>query len=538
MASKSKSKNRIAVLDFETDPFLYGRIPEPFTCGVYDGEYYQDFWGDDCADQLAEYIREELQNYTIYAHNGGKFDFYFLMEHLEEDLKIIGGRIAKCKIGEATLTDSYLILPLSLSAYQKDEIDYKIFEYGERDKPKNKKAILAYQKSDCIYLYEWVSKFINRFGKKLTLAGTAFNELKKTEYEPKSTNEYYDDVFRQFYYGGRVQTFKTGEIEGDYTYIDINSAYPYAMLFEHPYDSKYIEKIKIPNDDEWGGYFAHIKAISKGALPFRNPDDNKLYFYMDDISRDYFVTGWEILAGLKTGTLEIIKIHRVYVHERKKNFSEYVNKFYEEKLQSKLNGDKDNELFSKLMLNSCYGKFGQDGRQFKDYQLLPFNCVPEDYKPEGENEWSLYAEHETGFCIWEKPAPVDRFYNVATAASITGFVRAYLWEAICSSENPIYCDTDSLMCEKFHGKLGNELGQWKIEAELDQLYIGGRKFYAVHDKENDEWKTACKGARLSAEQIINTIKHNEPFVWKKDAPSYSLRFGARFLERKISMQKS
>ena len=79
MARKKKEKpqTRIAVIDFETDPFLYDRVPEPFSAGFYDGETYIDFWGDDCADQLICYLESRKDNLIIYAHNGGKFDFYY-----------------------------------------------------------------------------------------------------------------------------------------------------------------------------------------------------------------------------------------------------------------------------------------------------------------------------------------------------------------------------------------------------------------------------------------------------------------------------
>ncbi len=105
-----------------------------------------------------------------------------------------------------------------------------------------------------------------------------------------------------FYFGGRVQTFQLGEIKGKHTFIDINSAYPFAMLSRHPYGSKYLEKLKIP-DHNHGGYFAKIKAISHGALPSRD-ETGKLQFYNDDIIREYWCTGWEIQAGLETNTLD------------------------------------------------------------------------------------------------------------------------------------------------------------------------------------------------------------------------------------------
>jgi hypothetical protein len=539
MVTKNKKDYRLAVLDFETDPFLYGREPEPFAGGVFDGECYREFWGKNCVSELVEYIKDNLDGYTIYAHNGGKFDYFFMLDFFDEDIKIINGRLSKLSMmdGSIKFRDSYNILPLPLSAHKKDEFDYTKMERPVREK--NKTEILKYLHNDCLYLFEWVKKFVDRFGLKLTVSGTAYSELKKTGYEPKNTFEEYDDIFRPFYFGGRVQTFELGHVVGSHEFYDINSAYPFAMLSKHPYGNKYLEKLRIP-DTENGGYFAKIKAISHGALPMRD-DTGKLQFHNDDVVREYWVTGWEIISGLKTNTLDIKKVIRVFQHSQSRRFTEFVDKFYKEKLAAKIVGDKDNELHSKLMLNSCYGKFGQDPRKYKDYCLTPAHCVPPDFVPrheqiEGEVYWELHAEHETGICIWQKPAPSDKFYNVATAASITGFVRAYLWEALCAVDRPIYCDTDSIMCHKFKGAKGDKLGEWSLECNLDDIYIGGRKFYAVHDSDNNKYKTACKGARLTSEQIITTIKTGNSFEWIKDAPSYSIKYGARFLKRKITRQ--
>jgi hypothetical protein len=244
MARKNSKRHKLAVIDFETDPFLFGRVPEAFAAGVYNGETYRYFWGDDCIEMMVDYIVEDLDGYTIYAHNGGKYDYFLMLEHFDEDMKIINGRIVKATIGNIQFRDSYSILPLPLSAHQKDEFDYSKMEREVRNIYKD--DILKYLQSDCYYLFDWVYKFIERFGMKLTVAATAFNELKKTDYEPQSTSEFYDNVFRPFYYGGRVQTFEEGEINHDSVYVDINSAYPYAMLFEHPFGDKYIEKLKLP----------------------------------------------------------------------------------------------------------------------------------------------------------------------------------------------------------------------------------------------------------------------------------------------------
>lgn len=529
------SKLKIATLDFETDPFKFGREPEPFCSGIFDGEFYRRWWGDKCVADVVDYIREDLQGYTIYAHNGGKFDYFFMLEHFDSKIKIIDGRIAKATIGKAVLTDSLLILPAPLSAHKKNEFDYRKMEKGNREK--HKPEILEYLESDCRYLHDWVKKFTDLYGKKLTISAVSYSQLEETGYKVKNTYERYDVLFRDFYFGGRVSTFKTGKVVGDHLYVDINSAYSYAMLEKHAYGNRYIE-VKIPPKN-FDGYFAVIDAISYGALPLRDSDTLKLDFPNSEEIREFTVTGWEIAAGIDTGTLKVIKYKKIYVHEQTKDFKNFVNKFYGGRLEAKKNGDETLAFFLKRILTSCYGKFGQDGRNFKNYCLTGTDEVPENYfklKNDPKKRWRLHTENEIGVNVWKQPAPVNRYNNVATAASITGYVRAYLWRAICDSVEPVYCDTDSIMCEKFNGKLGEEIGDWKLEAELDRIYIGGRKFYAAHVKNSKIYKTACKGGRLTASQIITVIKTGKGFVWKKDAPAYSLKYGARFLKRKINRQ--
>ena len=51
-----KADYKIAVLDFETDSFKHGRIPEPFAADFYDGETHHVFWGRDCVEQLSEFL--------------------------------------------------------------------------------------------------------------------------------------------------------------------------------------------------------------------------------------------------------------------------------------------------------------------------------------------------------------------------------------------------------------------------------------------------------------------------------------------------
>lgn len=521
-----RKKIRVGTLDAETDPFLYGRVPKPFVWGLYLDSEFHVFWGDDCTEQLMEFLSDE-KDLLLYAHNGGKFDFHFFINHLDPSINIINGRIAKCTLngGAIELRDSFLILPLPLSAHEKDSFDYRKMEVVSRES--HKAEIINYLRTDCISLYDWVSDFRKNFGNGLTLAGSTFKQLKQTGYEIDNTPEHFDSKFRPFYLGGRVQCFEVGEFKGNLKYVDINSAYPFAMMSKHWHGSQYCEHFKLPDNDN-GSWYAEITAKSYGALPFKSPDNGKLYFPDDGKPRKFFATGWEINAGLETGTLDVLKCHRSYRPVFTESFEAYVEKFYAMKLGAEQRGDKTMRLFAKLMLNSCYGKFGQDGRKYEKF------CVTEagDF-PDGEG-WTLHTMRD-GYWIHSRPDPVDRFFNVCTAASVTGFVRAYLWKAICDCERPLYCDTDSIICYDFNGEISDKLGAWDLEAEPVEAYIAQRKMYALRMADGNE-KVASKGVRLSFDQIKHGVLSGESLDTRRDAPAFSLKYGARFIDRVVTFK--
>mgnify|MGYP002737839457 CR=1 FL=1 len=284
---------KIAVLDFETDPFLFGRYPEPFACDIFDGDEHFTFWGADCAEQAIIFLHDKP--WLIYAHNGGKFDYHFLLQYLERgsDVTIISGRLAKFSIGECEFRDSINILPIGLGSYNKLEIDYAIFEVDQREQ--NKAEIIDYLHVDTESLYELVSAFVENYGVRLTQAGAAMAywrenfcpEEKKDDWLKPTSADYYA-LFSPFYYGGRVQCFETGIINRNFEAYDINSAYPFAMLSGHPIGAAYFE-MEISGDelgavarDNPHGFFDFI-GVSRGALPFRT--DNKLLFPDDNAPR-------------------------------------------------------------------------------------------------------------------------------------------------------------------------------------------------------------------------------------------------------------
>lgn len=98
---------------------------------------------------------------------------------------IINGRIAKATMfnGRVEFRDSFLIIPVPLAQFEKDKIEYWKFEREHRER--HKVEILRYMRKDCSALFELVDNFVRTFGSGLTLAGTAFRELKKPVTNPK-----------------------------------------------------------------------------------------------------------------------------------------------------------------------------------------------------------------------------------------------------------------------------------------------------------------------------------------------------------------
>lgn len=519
----------LGVIDAETDPFKIGRIPLPFAWGFYreteNGLKYTYYWGESATRQLFRDL--EQFNGIVYAHNGGKFDYFYLMEFLPDypEVMSINGRIAKLKFDKCELRDSYLIIPTKLKETgEKDEIDYELMESDKREE--NREEILSYLKQDCIALFDTVKEFISTYGLGLTIRNRAFDQLNRMEIKPPVSNENTDELFRKYYYGGRCECFESGKIVGNIQVFDINSAYPFAMIHKHAWGLSKVILSELPNNREMiGRCFITLECCSKGAFPERKKDGG---IHFPEKQGIYHVTGWEYLAAKDLGLITHVKIIVCIVPMECQSLEKFVSKFYAQKKLHKSQGKKQQYLFDKLMLNSCYGGFCMNPRKHAKSKMVPIGEFPEQ-KESYDFEWEEKLEiPEAGFMLFERPINIKerRFFNVATGASITGFVRAYLLRAIHARKRPLYCDTDSVIFDASNDslsgfKIGDELGEWEKEAEGSEIYIGGKKLYAMR-RVDGSWKTASKGVSLSPDEIISVCE-GKIVEWESIAPSYSLR---------------
>lgn len=521
----------MAVADCETDPFVHGRVPKPFAWGYYDGNLYRSF--RDTGD-FVSFL--QTQNAIVYAHNGGRFDWHYILPFVPAftDFLVINGRIVKFKFGKAELRDSFSILPVALAEYQKTQIDYSWFE--PRERKKHIADIMAYLQDDCIFLYELVTQFIEKYGQAVTLASAAFKQFSsiqpfERDLVTTGRNKLLHEFVSPFYYGGRTQAFETGIFKGKFHVWDINSAYPFAMSQEHPAGTEYtvrgpdcIAKVSPQT-------FYNVDATSFGAFPLR--DGIKLKFPVGE-RHIYNVTGWELLAGMETQTVKIHDIiKRIAFHETV-NFSDYVTHFWNLKKAAKRGTPE--YIYAKLFLNSLYGKLAANPERYNKYMSVPADCVLAAER----DEWSFvgYLPSEDALVSKPLPEPARHYYNMASAASITGFVRAVLWRQICSlraqGHRVLYCDTDSLLTDGFVSHPGSDLGQWKLELDPMLCAIAGRKLYALRyqDASGIHWKTASKGAQLSSREILR-IASGGAVTYRAAAPTFSLTGKPTFIDRKI-----
>jgi len=549
---------RIIAADCETDPFLHKRDPEPFLWGAYDGSTFRTF------NSTEEFVAwASVQRAVIYFHNGGKFDAMFLLLSvlkLSEEGKpvkaqIIGSRIVKIQLGKAELRDSYAAIPEALSMFGKKEIEYEKMERAVRHL--HMPEIIEYLEQDCVSLFDLITEYRKIAGTKLTIASNALTFSKELGIDPGKTNASFDEVFRDFYYGGRTECFRPGTHRG-INIVDIRSAYPTAMMQDHPCGSEYVhttikEFKALPVEAQQRCFITLECFVKQGCFPQRT----KTGLDFPTGWGEYHVTGWEYIAALELGLFEREKIKNVIRLSEKINFGPYIDHWFKYKASHNKKTQPIQYNVGKRMMNALYGKLAQNPARYYDY-IYVRGGTEVDF----ENGWELAAEYgdievHRREALWKykqnfgddwRGRPL--YNNVATGASITGLARSYLLKAIhkVGARHIIYCDTDSLIVAK-EGDISvlpqsEKLGDWELEAANCPIgHFAGKKLYGIDLGNSDKCKCnnplkkdckrhkiATKGGKLSFGDIERIIK-GEKVTWENPAPSFTIAGEPKYVVR-------
>lgn len=501
---------KIALLDFETDPFdnKSSDLILPFIAVLYSEDFKEVIWDEDylrLVDKIITYIEGLEENYIFYAHNGGRFDFRFMEHRLRGNVSYKGSSMMKATIGNCELRDSTHILPIALKDFNKQTFDYSKLTKKRRNA--YREEIIAYCTSDCENTLRLIKMFVERNGFKISVGAAALAALQK-HYKIERVAQWTDKLLRPYFRGGRVECIAgLGIFEGPFLYLDVNSMYPDVMAnCEHPVGSAYTFRPGKPNSNT---FFLEIECDNNGALGAYDETTKELSF---EIPHGIFKTTiHEYKAALELGLISNVRIIECVDNFKATNFSKFVLPRYADRqtlkaLLKKMRdiGEDDtdeyfkkhgDDLLIKFELNNAYGKTAQNPRRFKEHHFTDPREKPSDYIPmpidcpkdEMGKYWNRVISN-SDYWVWERAAPDAKFLNVGTGASITGAARAKLMRAKAVAVNPIYCDTDSLICESLPGFEMHEekLGAWKIENHIQRVIVAGKKLYAYELVKKDK----------------------------------------------------
>ena len=321
-------------------------------------------------------------------------------------------------------------------------------------------------------------------------------------------------IEREGYFGGRTEAFFLGEVKQPLYYLDVNSMYP-SVMREHQFPSiiwRGRSNITINEALEYreGMSIMVLAKVHTDEPVYPTRIEHRLVFPIGRFRTvlctpefDYAVTKGHINA-----------IERIVVYEQDRLFVEFVDTLYGLRQHYKTEGNDTFQYMCKIMLNSFYGKFGQNGSKWYDIGPVddPFEGILYEADPETDEvrklrcrmgmlqEYQRRGESENSF--------------PAISAHVTAYGRMMLWDLITTAgrENVYYCDTDSLITnqtgkDRLSGYVdASRLGKLKLEASASDAVFWGAKDYHF----NNEQKT--KGIKKNAVKLSENTWEQDKFV--------------------------
>lgn len=481
-------------------------------------------------DDFMKWCEDRKENDVIYFHNL-KFDCQFIIDWLfrngythttkpeEKATKTFNTLISDKglfyqvevlfkkkgkKVNKVVFLDSMKLIPLSVDAIAKSfklpisklEIDYSAHNDLPIGSPLTKEEE-EYIKHDVQIVAHAVRYFHSEGLDKMTIGSCALSEYKKL-IKKKNFNlyfpipKYHDDV-KQSYRGGFTwlnPKFAEKTI-GKGIVLDVNSLYPSVMYENYlPFGTPIYFTGQYEYDPIYPIYTQMIRCqfeLKKGKIPtiqikygysFRsneyltNSGDTEVVLCLNSVDLELFFEQYEVY------NLEYISGWKFKA--TKGLFTEYIDKWSNNKIQAKKEGNHGLYLISKLFLNSLYGKFGTDTRVTSKIPYL------------SDDNQIHYKDGETEY--------KDGIY-IAMASFITSYARR---KTITSAQKImdnyregkskiqfVYADTDSLHCISPNFELPEgldidptKLGAWKYESKFNKAKFLRQKCYIENSTED------------------------------------------------------
>lgn len=408
------------------------------------------------------------------------------------------------RIKKVVFQDSLKLIPLSVDAIAKAfkmdilklEIDYSAHNNLPEGSPLTDQE-KEYIKHDVQIVARAVEYFYSQGLTSMTIGACALNEYKNLiskkvfkRYFPPP--KFHDDI-KQSYRGGFTwvnpkfagKTIKNGIV------LDVNSLYPSVMKNCYLcYGTPVFFKGKYQYDDVYPLYTQMLRCqfeIKKGKIP-----TIQIKHSLNFQGNEYLTTSNGSIVPLCLNSVDLklfLEHYNVYNIEYLSGwkfkatmglFDKYIDKWSNNKIQAKKEGNHGLYLISKLFLNSLYGKFGTDNKTRNKVPYL------------GEDDVIHFYDTD--------PEPKEGIY-IALASFVTSYARL---KTISSAQKImddynegksdiqfVYADTDSLHCVSPNFELPEgleidpvKLGAWKYESKFNKAKFLRQKCYIENSTED------------------------------------------------------
>ena len=460
--------------------------------------------------------RHDKRFRTIYAHNGGGWDWlsladYLLTEGADERQSITatvaGSNMVTMRVKierrfSINFCDSLQLLRSSLDKLSEQFLGRNKVDTGgllpHEIKQRDIIRYYRYVQTDTVNLLETLERALEILREKVapienfatTIGSTAmrvFRTVGLTQPISIPWEPGVKDFLRKGYKGGRVECFNRGYFDSIRVF-DINSLYPFAMVCSYVPISDRGEWVSQINDHAKCGVYEARYIQRNDSIPAVMLDSGRGSYSGTGV---FFRPELDLLREVDPDAeIEVIRGYEFF--DVDKVFQKFVSRLYQLRID---NPDTPLSLLCKYLLNSLYGKFGQNAIREKIVVVEKWQDLC-DLLGESDNAKIRPLNDER--CVFSMETETDvSFEHVGIAGTITSYARTVLYRGLLAAGNGlVYCDTDSVHCsDDFMDSLvDSAIGSYKMEFVGEGVYVG-KKLYALRDAEGDE-KVRCKGVSV------------------------------------------
>lgn len=553
-AQTSWDMDRVATFDVESHDWT-----QPIAVGLYTPDSAYQEWtdtdeeGDPISALVDEIMRPKYRNFRFTAHNGGGYDFGFIISELmdrehEWDMMTKGnGDVFYMEIRDRHgkpryLQDSMALMPRGLdSLTEAFAPDHAKLDFDATDLPASygllgadeQAELSKYLKRDCTALRRVLEEFTGivreltggKCGPQLTVGSTTVAAYQTAFMADEDIplkgivssdngaagTQNPENCFREAYFGGRTEVYKMAapESEGPFYHYDVNSLYP-AAYTESSLPAGEIYEWNSPDTDrlldemtEYGGAVKITGNVPDDTdlpvlpayLETEASNPPKVVFPTGPISGWYMLR--EVRYAREIGALEDVEVERTVAAHNYRPFENYGESLYT--LKKDIDKDENPGKYKvvKFLLNSFYGKFGMDRKQSqvvrRDTEELE-GYPPEGMTTIGDGQSEIELSDRGVFEEEDRAEAAYILPRIASAITAEARILMHKWFRRVKAEGGRiwYCDTDSIVTDvELPDKwVNDELGGMDLEHTVEEAYFLRPKTYAERFQDGE---TLIKG---------------------------------------------